>query len=140
MKKVKFITISIMLCFLVVAQNSFAQEGDGGDVFSQSTDDMFIVLGSAGAGAVLGLSTLSFVDVPGDHLKNIIVGAAIGTIIGVGVVAFQQAGKSRQYYEGAEGQASLEFSTKDRYAWHQKNYYQNKPKSEITYFNYIRTF
>lgn len=56
-----------------------------------SLRDISIVLGAGAVGAVLGLSTLSFVNSPSKHLKNIAVGGAIGIVIGVGVVIFSQA-------------------------------------------------
>jgi hypothetical protein len=65
--------------------------------FSQSTfygdplRDVTIVGACAVGGAVLGLSTLPFTEEPGDHLKNILVGGAIGLIFGVAIVAYSQA-------------------------------------------------
>lgn len=59
-----------------------------------SIQDLSIVLASGLAGGILGLSTLSFVDQPSKHLKNITMGTAIGVILGVGVVVFSQASKN----------------------------------------------
>ena len=74
------------------------------------------VAGLGAFGAVLGLSTLSFVDEPGDHLKNIVTGGAIGIIIGVGLVAFNQATKSKDLYDE---NASLDnFNHGSRVKWH----------------------
>ena len=81
------------------------------------------------AGAVLGLSTLSFVEEPKDHTRNIIVGASIGIIFGVGYVAFSQATKTQEMMYGPEDevQAKLEsLSPKDldtytRSEWHYEN-------------------
>jgi hypothetical protein len=57
------------------------------------------VAATTAGGAILGLSTLSFVDEPGDHLKNILFGGAIGLIIGVAVVAYSQAQGSQEAIE-----------------------------------------
>ena len=43
---------------------------------------------SAGIGAVIGLSTISFYDSPTKHLGNTLVGAGAGLIIGLGVAAY----------------------------------------------------
>lgn len=51
------------------------------------------------AGAVLGLSTLSFYGRPQDRLSNIAVGFAVGVIIGTGYTTFQAATKPREMYQ-----------------------------------------
>ena len=63
-------------------------------IIDDSLRDMSLVIGSGAVGAVLGLSTLSFVDTPSKHLKNIAVGGAIGIVVGVAVVIFSQATRS----------------------------------------------
>lgn len=45
------------------------------------------VAGGALAGTVLGASTLPFYGSPGDHMQNIWIGAAVGTVVGVLVSA-----------------------------------------------------
>lgn len=88
------VLISIMLC-------STQLQAQGQDDFlDESLSDMYMVVGSGLGGGVLGLSTLSFVEDPSDHLKNILVGASLGIIIGVAVVAYGQANRSQaQYYK-----------------------------------------
>jgi hypothetical protein len=54
------------------------------------------------AGAVLGLSTLSFYGRPQDKLSNIGVGAAIGVIIGAGYTTYTAATQPRQLYGQTE--------------------------------------
>lgn len=66
-----------------------------GGLFDESVKDISVVLGAGAAGAILGLSTLSFVEKPKDHTKNIAIGGAIGIVIGVGIVMFGQATKSQ---------------------------------------------
>lgn len=51
---------------------------------------------SAGAGAVLGLSTLAFYQKPGEHMNNIVIGAAVGVIVGVGVAAYLMSGLGQE--------------------------------------------
>jgi ABC-type Fe3+ transport system permease subunit len=87
---------SVMIIFLLILTSisSMAQEEKTSGFVDDSLQDMSIVLGSGLAGAVLGLSTLSFVEKPSDHMKNIAVGGAIGIVIGVGVVIFSQATKT----------------------------------------------
>ena len=108
--------IALVTTFLMtISPKSFAQDGDIDGLVDDTKNDLLIVVGGGLAGAVLGLSTLSFVEEPKEHTRNIIVGASIGIIAGVGYVAFSQATKSQQmiYGEGTQ-EASSTFSTKDR--------------------------
>jgi hypothetical protein len=100
---------------MVIAPSALAQDGDS--FVDDSIRDISIIAGTGAAGAVLGLSTLSFVEEPGDHLKNIVVGGAIGIILGVGIVAYSQANKSKGLYENAKIDLK-DFSTGDRQLWH----------------------
>ncbi len=47
---------------------------------------------SAGAGAVLGLSTIAFYEKPGEHMNNVVIGTAVGVIVGVGIAAYLMSG------------------------------------------------
>lgn len=73
---------------------AFAAEEQSMNVMDDSLRDISIVLGAGAAGAVLGLSTLSFVDTPSKHLKNIAVGGALGIVAGVAAVIIIQASKT----------------------------------------------
>jgi hypothetical protein len=118
----------VVLVTLSLPNLSHAQQGEA-TVLDDSLLDATIVLSTCLGGAILGLSTLSFVEVPKDHFNNIIVGGAIGIIIGVGVVAFNQAGKSKDLYlENAKIDAKF-FETGSRLAWHQKSFKENTIKS-----------
>lgn len=75
----------------VSAQDNVSKSG----VLDESLADLTLVLGAGAAGAVLGLSTLSFVDTPKDHFKNVAIGGAIGIVVGVGIAIFGQATKSQ---------------------------------------------
>ena len=113
------------LAFGIMSNSGHAQTEDDLDgLVADTKSDILVVVGGGLAGAVLGLSTLSFVDEPKDHTRNILVGASIGIIAGVAVVAISQATKSRDLIYGPEDdgeEASLEFNTRDRKEWHATN-------------------
>lgn len=60
-------------------------------LLDQTKSDLYIITAAGLSGAVLGLSTLSFVDEPSKHWSNVWTGAAIGIIGGVVYVAYRQA-------------------------------------------------
>lgn len=100
----KYFSFSILLSALIFGQPSVSmaqQKNDGSGFVDDSIKDISIVLGAGAAGAVLGLSTLSFVEEPSDHMKNIAIGGAVGIIIGVGIVVFSQATKTSSAIVGA---------------------------------------
>lgn len=130
MKKL-FSLICITLLFTLSVSTAWAQDGADADLlFSQSTNDLVVVTAWAATGALLGLSTLSFLDDPWSHSKNILVGFSIGTVIGVGFVAFFHANRSEEYYENADGvggsfrelSPSKDFDTTARVGWHNQNF------------------
>jgi hypothetical protein len=93
----KFLTILISAVILanpVFAMGQDSKSNSQTSVADESLQDLSMVVGAGVAGAILGLSTLSFADVPKDHLKNIAIGGALGIVIGVGLVVFNQATKS----------------------------------------------
>lgn len=99
----------------VIANPAFAQDSED-DLIKNTQNDLLIV-GAAGAGgAILGLSTLSFVDDPSNHVSNIWTGAALGIIAGVIFVAYNSAQKGSE-----ELQSSSEFNSLERVAWHSQN-------------------
>lgn len=87
----KVVAASVLTAVLLNPAHLMAQDSG---VLDESIEDLYIVLGTGAAGAILGLSTLSFADKPKDHLKNISIGGAIGIVIGVGIAVFSQASKS----------------------------------------------
>ena len=118
--------VAILFISLLSSQSLMAQTEDGLDgLVSDTKNDLLVVVGGGLAGAVLGLSTLSFVDEPKDHTRNIIVGASIGIIGAVGYVAFSQANKTSTmiYGDGEEVyiRNNKEFNTYARSGWHHKN-------------------
>ncbi|MAX67684.1 MAG: hypothetical protein QF441_06765 [Bacteriovoracaceae bacterium] len=132
--------------FFALSQSgvSYAQTaggaGGGGDLDKLANDtknDLLVVVGGGLAGAILGLSTLSFVEEPKEHTRNIIVGASIGIIAGVGFVAFSQANKTQSmiYGESYSTKANLsseDFNTAARTAWHSSEKHKPALKSVWT--------
>jgi len=114
----KLLSLTLALFIVINPIAGYAQEST--DPLDEPLRDISIVLGTGVMGAILGLSTLSFVEEPDEHLKNIAIGGAIGIVIGVGVVVFSQATKSQSNMrvnllrplsaEAAESLARLEFS------------------------------
>jgi len=105
MKKNVFL---IFLICLFQLQAVFAQ-AESDDFVKNTQNDLLIVAGAGAAGAILGLSTLSFVERPSNHLRNVWTGAALGIIAGVVFVAYTGAQK------GSEGLVS---ETEYRKLWH----------------------
>lgn len=100
------------ISFLIISQ-LIAPFAKADDLIKNTQNDILTVAGAGVGGAILGLSTLSFVDEPSKHLPNIWTGAAIGVIAGVVFVAVNSAQKNSE-----ELQSSRDFSTYERVAWH----------------------
>lgn len=113
MKNLTVYCVSFSLIFsLLVPSLALAQETDA-DLVKSTQEDIMLVGIAGGAGALLGLSTLSFVDKPSKHISNIWTGAAIGVIAGVIFVAYNSATKNSE-----DLQSSREFNSSERLAWH----------------------
>ena len=128
------ITLSFSPCVL-------AQDGSS-SILQDSLSDLTVVAGIGLGGAILGLSTLSFTEEPKDHMKNILVGGAIGIIAGVGIVAWQHAARSKGVIESGSIESSEEFSTSRRVAWQRaqiQKTFQSQAKN-IPSFNYNFSF
>ena len=135
-----FITATTLFTLVTFAStNVKAQEGVGG-FFGGALRDLLIITGAGVGGCVIGLSTLSFVDEPGDNMKNIVNGGAIGVMIGVGVVIFGHAGKSKILYDSAliDSDKTKDFFEASRLfaETNKKSFGRNPP----LYFNYKFTF
>lgn len=114
-----------LLTLILTTQTVFAQSNDAVQgLVDDSKNDLLIVVGGGLAGAVLGLSTLSFVEEPKEHTRNILVGASIGVIAGVAIVAYTQANKSREAIYGTGKEEAFlrrdtkNFDTSRRVSWH----------------------
>ena len=128
MNNLKYLIISILFVLTSSVGNKLCAQ-DKSSVADDTRQDATIVIGTVLGGAILGLSTLSFVDKPKEHGKNITVGAAIGTIIGVAIVAWKQGTRSQGMYQEAAGEASNyvphKFDTLTRTAWHNTSFERN---------------
>lgn len=135
-----FFFISLLM---LITRPSLAQSNKS-DLVDSSIRDITTVMMTGAGGAVLGLSTLSFVDEPKDHLRNILVGGAIGIIVGVGVVAYNQANVSKDDFKktGSYDRDTPEFSTPARHHWHQKEYHARSDQisSDSPYITYSFNF
>ncbi len=96
-----------MILGLFPFMTAFSQTPGDESLASRSLNDFYIVAGAGAGGAVLGLSTLSFVDEPSDHSKNILIGGAIGVVIGVIVVVYLQATETTQNFDSSPLQSQL---------------------------------
>ncbi len=90
----KYFAYFLIIMTLLVMPIAYSAEDQSLGIMDDSLRDISIVLGSGAAGAILGLSTLSFADNPSTKWKNVAIGGAIGIVVGVGVVIFSQATKS----------------------------------------------
>lgn len=52
------------------------------------TDALGTVGIAAGIGTVMGLSTIAFYDSPTSHMRNVLIGAGAGLLVGIGVAAY----------------------------------------------------
>ena len=91
--KKSFFLFTLMATLLIYGSAAFAQQ-NADTIIDDSIRDISLVVGAGAVGAVLGLSTLSFVDKPSEHTRNIAVGGALGIVVGVAVVIFSQATRS----------------------------------------------
>ena len=130
------IIMSILLTFPAVTS---AQTGERSSLVEESIVDMYIVAGAGLGGALLGLSTLSFMSEPSDHMKNILVGGALGVIGGVAVVAYSTANKGKDMYETGFIEDG-DFSTFRRVAWHYKSFQSHFGKREFPQVSVDFTF
>lgn len=116
----KFACTSLLVLSLLLPHAGFAQDNTSSedDLVKSTQSDLMMVAGGGIAGAVLGLSTLSFYDKPSTHVANIWTGAAIGIIAGVVVVAMSHAERSQEDLTSYSPKTTPEFSTAAREHWH----------------------
>ncbi len=115
MKKI----LALLIAFQLMTAVAFAQGESEDDIVKNTQNDIILVGGAGAAGAILGLSTLSFVDKPSRHISNIWTGAALGVIAGVIWVAYNSAQRGAEDLGNEE--ASLDFNSGERVAWHHEN-------------------
>lgn len=126
---------------IILSFQTFAEEEKENSAVSQLVDDskndLMIVVGGGAAGAILGLSTLSFVDEPKEHTKNILTGAAIGIIAGVVYVVYNQANSTKNMvYSMNRLKSDEDFNTYSRKVWHDSIVNQSNLSSQRSALNY----
>jgi hypothetical protein len=125
---VVFQSLKLLLVFMLLAglpQLSLAAptpaEGNSSAPTGGPRKQLATIMFAGIAGAILGLSTLSFYGRPQDKLSNIAVGFAIGVITGTVYTTYKAAASPREFYRGAELWEQLD---KER---EQKIYAANQP-------------
>lgn len=101
----RFIIICVSIAlFAALPQTSFAQAKGGGTSTEKSEGgprkQLTTIVFAGLAGAILGLSTLSFYGRPQDKLNNIALGFAIGVIGGAVYTTYKAATQPRDFYRG----------------------------------------
>ncbi len=148
----KYFKVFLIFTLLFTALSSaYAQTppagGDGSDELTAGMDEhVWTVVGCAAFGFILGLSTLSFEEEPHEHYDNLYMGAAIGVILGVGIVAYFQADKSKDFLTGEEEEEELyrkmpskHFTSSERISWHyesQESYRINQKELRQVNFSF----
>lgn len=106
-------TSFLILLFCLIFQQTLNAQTPEEDFIKNTQNDLMIVAAAGGAGAILGLSTLSFVERPSNHIRNVWTGAALGVIAGVIYVAYNSAQKGTE-----DLTSSVDFNTHERSHWH----------------------
>lgn len=81
----KVVTVVAVILALGSADKAFCPNAEASYGFTEALETIGI---GAGIGGVLGLSTISFYSTPTSHLRNALVGAGAGLIVGLGVAAY----------------------------------------------------
>ena len=90
--KLKIIIIVLAFCFsLLVGNSSLAQTANSSNMTMRK--GVATVMFAGLAGAVIGLSTLSFYGEPQEHIGNIWTGLAAGALVGGAYVVVQSQGQ-----------------------------------------------
>ena len=134
MKRVLTLILICGFSFLFTPTTDLLAQENNSTASAQPITDLSIVLGCGLGGAVLGLSTLSFVERPGKHLKNILIGSSIGIIVGVGIVIWGQVTKPQAVDATDEGATNAgNFGTSERYQWfvHYQEGQEKKMKNQL---------
>ncbi len=96
-RSLKLVLILSLFTLSISTPASLAQGSDTSKVSGPRKQIATIVFAGL-AGAVLGLSTLSFYGRPQEKLNNIGIGAAIGVFVGAGYTAYQATTKPKDFY------------------------------------------
>jgi hypothetical protein len=109
------ILLTIVCLGLSSATSAWAAPGAAGKSENEGAlkgprKHLSVIVLSGVAGAILGLSTLSFYGRPQDKLSNIAGGAAVGIIIGAMYTTYRAAAEPREFY-GLHGEPREPFAT-----------------------------
>lgn len=95
--------ILLSLFILISSQSPSAYAQNQGTTSTPGPRKQLATIVFAGlAGAVLGLSTLSFYGRPQDKLPNIGIGLGVGIIVGTVYTTYQAATKPREFYGSSD--------------------------------------
>lgn len=95
----KIISLVMIVSLVLVTSISYAAPKGQNEMMTQGPRRHLGTIVLAGiAGAILGLSTLSFYGRPQDKLSNIAVGAAIGIIGGTMYTTYKAAAEPKDFY------------------------------------------
>ena len=97
---VRLLSVVLVLSLAMLPEVSFAQKAGGANTekVSGPRKPLTIIVFAGVAGAILGLSTLSFYGRPQDKLANIAVGFAIGIISGAVYTTYKAAASPKDFY------------------------------------------
>ena len=100
--------LSLSLVLAAPATFAAAKTDKGAQTSAQGPRRHLTTIVMAGlAGAILGLSTLSFYGRPQDRLSNIGVGFAVGIIIGTAYTTYKAAAEPKDFYSARDPNALL---------------------------------
>jgi uncharacterized membrane protein YebE (DUF533 family) len=100
-----------------IPEVSFAQAKGGGsntEKMGGPKKQLSTIVFAGIAGAILGLSTLSFYGRPQDKLSNIAIGFAIGVIGGAVYTTYKAASAPRDFYRGESQLLEEQFRDQER--------------------------
>jgi hypothetical protein len=112
-----FLSLVLIFSLTVLPDVSFAQKagGSNSEKVSGPKKQLSTIVFAGVAGAILGLSTLSFYGRPQDKLSNIAVGFAIGVISGAIYTTYNAATKPRDFYRDSQMEQEQERDKELRY-------------------------
>jgi hypothetical protein len=98
--------LSLSLCLAAPASFAASRQDKGSTSTSQGPRRHLTTIVMSGlAGAILGLSTLSFYGRPQDKLSNIATGFAIGIVIGAAYTTYKAAAEPKDFYSARDPNA-----------------------------------
>ena len=124
------IGIYILLVLTLFSQRVFSKENILESTIETGKSDLAVIGISSGIGTVLGFSSLAFIDTS-KKSTPVLLGAALGGIVGLGIVAWGHANSPKQYYS-----ENPEFNTELRRDWHEQKYFELLPETCLSAISY----